>query len=96
MTVFFGQETSGGGALQSIANFFHNIGPKKKSDKKNRDSSDSLTLPDIEQNGSLTSSSAGHSPRPPSTPRGSKSPDSTMRRFKEKPIERNYTCAQIK
>lgn len=83
-----------GGPLQSIANFFQNIGPKKKK----KDKGGNLMLPDIEQNGSLTAPSTGTSPRPPSTPRNSKTTSARHRRMTPagKQPERNYTCSDMK
>ncbi|KAF6035865.1 HECTD2 [Bugula neritina] len=79
-------ETSSG-PLQSIANFFNNIGSSKKSQKL-----EFVTLPAIDQNGGSLTGSAGISPRPPSTPRDA----AKKSRGKERVPERNWTCSELK
>jgi len=75
------------GPLQSIANFFNNIGSSKKSQKL-----EFVTLPAIDQNGGSLTGSAGISPRPPSTPRDA----AKKSRGKERVPERNWTCSELK
>ena len=83
------------GPLQSIANFFHNIGPKKKNAKR---ADGEFTLPDIDQTGnSLTAGNRSTitSPRPPSSPRTA-SNSSRQMRTKIKQPEKKWTCAELK
>ncbi|XP_067930960.1 probable E3 ubiquitin-protein ligase HECTD2 [Watersipora subatra] len=88
------EEHSTSRPLQSIANFFQNIGPKKKGEKPEKGGDKELTLPDIDQNSNRVTAVVT-SPRPPSTPRTASS-YSRRSKVKERPPDKSWTSSELK